>query len=152
MMPAAVRRPLLLALLLAMPACGVSTYRTERPSSRIEMRLVVPEGAEGPTFRRWSGDGELVLESRVIVSTERITEVQLHDRPDGARHIVLALDAEGRTRLADITERYRGRRLAVLVGRRVVVAPTIRNTIAEGVAHITVGDADIEAVYDAMTR
>ncbi len=115
------------------------------------MRLVAADGAEGEELPRWFSDETLRLERAAFVDASHVREVQLENRPDETRHIVLYLDPEGTTRLAEVTAANEGRRLAIVVDGRVVVAPTIRGAITEGEAHITV-DGDIEQVFDALTR
>ncbi len=136
---------------LVLCACGVGTYRVGRVTGELEMRLVAADGAEGEELPRWFSDETLRLERAAFVDASHVREVQLENRPDETRHIVLYLDPEGTTRLAEVTAANEGRRLAIVVDGRVVVAPTIRGAITEGEAHITV-DGDIEQVFDALTR
>lgn len=136
-----------LVLALAV-GCGVGTYRTARVRGEMQMRLVADNGGE-PVLR-WSSEETLALESPALLDASHVREAQLETFPDGSRHIVLYLTEEGAERLAEATRAYEGRRLAIVVGGRVVTAPTIRTPITEGEAHITV-DGDIEAVFDALT-
>lgn len=132
--------------------CGTSTYRTGNAVGRFEVRLVATREAEGERAQRFFSDEELTLESRVLLRRRDVREVQLENRPDGERHIVLYLTGRGRRRLARATRENLHRRLAILVDGRVVMAPEILTEISEGIAHIRVGDGDIEEVYEALTR
>jgi preprotein translocase subunit SecD len=141
------------AMLVMLSACGVGTYRTAEVRGQMEIRLVVREGQRGEDVSRWFSDEIVSLEPEVLVDASHVSEVQLENLPDESRHIVLYLDEIGTQRLAEVTERNPGRRLAIVIDGRVVVAPTIRTPIADGVAHITVGqDGDVEEVFDALTR
>lgn len=148
------RRSLMALLACALfAACGVGTYRTARVTGELEVRLVARSQSEGEEVARWFTGEVLRLEPRAFVDASHVREVHLEERPDGARHIVLYLDAVGTERLAEVTGAHRGRRLAIVVDGRVVVAPTIRTAITEGEAHLTVGpEGDIEQVFDALTR
>lgn len=140
------------ALSLALIAgCGVGTYRTAQVRGQMEMRLVAADGEDGEETPRWFSDEIVSLEEDAFVDSSNVREVQLENMPDDTRHIVLYLDDVGRERLAGVTREHHGRRLAIVVDGRVVVAPTIQTEITEGVAHITV-DGDIEEVFDALTR
>jgi preprotein translocase subunit SecD len=115
----------------------------------MQMRLVAEQGGE--ELPRWFSDVRLRLEPSAFVDSSHVREVQLENMPDDTRHIVLVLDEVGTERLAQVTREHQGRRLAIVVDGRIVVAPTITTEIADGVAHVTV-DGDIEQVYDALTR
>jgi preprotein translocase subunit SecD len=131
--------------------CGVGTYQTGRARGELQIRLVARPGTPGQETPRWFSDEVLTLAGDTFVDASQVREVQLEDMPDGSRHIVLYLDDTGREALAMVTREHHGRRLAVVIDRRVVIAPTITSEITEGVAHITV-DGDIEQVFDALTR
>lgn len=138
------------ALLLA--GCGVGTYRAARVTGDLEMRLVARSGQPGQDARRWIGDEVLTLEREAFVRSEHVREVQLENMPDDTRQIVLHLDDIGTARLAEVTQAHEGRRIAIVVDGRVVVAPVIRGPITEGVANITLDPEHIDAVFDALTR
>ena len=133
----------------AIAGCGVARYREARARD-LQLRFVT-SGTDGEELPRWSGEGRLRVERDVVVSARHVRVVRLEERPDGARHLVLYLDAEGQERLAEATRGGEGRRLAIVSGGRVVVAPAVRAPIADGVAHVTVGpESDIEEVFRAL--
>ncbi len=140
-----------LALLLALlPAC-VGTYRAGHVQGQLAMRLVATH--DGERVARWFTGEAVELEREALVDGSHVREVQLETFPDDSRHIVLYLDEVGTQRLAAVTRERQGRRLAIVVDGRVVVAPVIRTEITDGVAHVTVGpEGDIEQVFDALTR
>lgn len=137
-----------LALFLAV-GCGVGTYRAAQVTGEMQMRLVASEGGEPVT--RWSSDEALGLEETIFLDASHVREAHLENLPDGDRHIVLYLTADGADRLAEATRRENeGRRLAIVVDGRIVTAPTIREPITTGEAHIIVDD--IDEVFEALTR
>lgn len=138
----------LVALMLAV-GCGVGTYRAGQVTGEMQMRLVAERSGE--PVGRWFSDEVLGLEEVVFLDASHVREAHLEERPDGARHIVLHLTADGADRLAEATRVHQGRRLAIVVDGRIVAAPTIREPITTGEAHITV-DGDIDQVFDALTR
>lgn len=143
-------RAALAAIALMLGAgCGVGTYRAAHVTGEMQMRLVAE--ASGEPVGRWFSDEVLALEDAVFLDASHVREAHLENRPDGARHIVLYLRADGAERLAEATRTHEGRRLAIVVDGRVVAAPTIREPITTGEAHITV-DGDIEQVFEALTR
>ncbi|MBZ0118984.1 MAG: hypothetical protein K8H88_18455 [Sandaracinaceae bacterium] len=134
-----------------LPAGCVGRYRAARVTT-LEVRLVA-EGESGTEARRFFGEEVLRVESEVLLDATLVREAQLESFPDDTRHIVLYFDEPGRARLTAITREHAGRRLAFLVDGRIVIAPSIRAEIADGVAHLTVAPGqDIEAVFDALTR
>lgn len=137
-----------LALFLTV-GCGVGTYRAAQVTGEMQMRLVASEGGEPVT--RWSSDEALGLEETIFLDASHVREAHLESLPDGDRHIVLYLTADGADRLAEATRRENeGRRLAIVVDGRIVTAPTIREPITTGEAHIVVDD--IDEVFEALTR
>lgn len=138
---------------LALAACGVGTYRAARVTGELEMRLVAREGEPGEERARWFSGETLPLEREAFVNASDVREVHLETLPDGSQHIVLYLDTDGAARLAEVTSANRGRRLAIVIDGRIVVAPTIRTAITGGEAHVTLGpEGDIERVFEALTR
>lgn len=132
--------------------CGVATYRTRPATGQMAVRLVAQDGSEGDELTRWFGDERLSLEAAVLLDASHVEEVQLVNRPDGSRHIVLKFNEAGREQLAAVTGANIDRRLAIVVEGRIAVAPMIRHAIETGEAHITVGpDGDLDAVYNALT-
>jgi preprotein translocase subunit SecD len=137
------------AALLLTVGCGVGTYRAAQVTGEMQMRLVASEGGEPVT--RWSSDEALGLEETIFLDASHVREAHLENLPDGDRHIVLYLTADGADRLAEATRRENeGRRLAIVVDGRIVTAPTIREPITTGEAHIIVDD--IDEVFEALTR
>ena len=136
-----------LALFLAV-GCGVGTYRAAQVTGEMQMRLVASEGGEPVT--RWSSDEALGLEETIFLDASHVREAHLENLPDGDRHIVLYLTADGADRLAEATRENEGRRLAIVIDGRIVTAPTIREPITTGEAHIIVDE--IDEVFEALTR
>ena len=135
-------------------AClGVETYREGGPAPSLAIRLVADEENGGEVLPRWSGDTSemLAVEPGIVVGAEHIRHVRLLDAADGSRVLVLDLDDEGRARLHETSAASIGRRLAVVVGGRVVAAPTIRNVLTEGEAYVTVPPAELERAFEAMS-
>lgn len=146
-----ITRRLLLALVL-LTACGVGTYRSAQVRGELSMRLVARDD-QGEAVSRWFAGEQLHLDDEAIVDASHVREAQLETLPDGTQHIVLYLDEVGTQRLAAATRAHLGRRLAIVVDHRVVVAPIIRTEIDDGAAHITVGpEGDLTRVFEALTR
>lgn len=137
----------LLVVLLVTVGCGVGTYRAGQVSGELQVRLVAEDSGE--PVRRWFSDEVMGLEDAVLLDATHVREVHLEERPDGVRHIVLHLTDEGAEALSDATTAHQGRRLAIVVEGRIVAAPTIREPITTGEAHVTV-DGDIDRVFEAI--
>jgi preprotein translocase subunit SecD len=140
-----------LVALALLVACGVGTYRSGRVTGELEMRLVASEGRPGEPLRRWFTDETLRVEDEPFVQTEHVREVQLENLPDGGRQLVLYLNEVGAQRLAEVTQAHEGRRLAIVVDRRILAAPVIRGAITDGVAALSVPDEHVEEVFGALT-
>lgn len=141
----------LLVLFGVMAGCGVETYREAPPDPSIAMRFV----AEGDTpvaltLPRYD-TGELVpLEGGVLIEASHVDHVQLYAQGEGGRVVVIDLTDVGRERLREATTERVGARLAIIAGDRVIAAPVIREALTEGEAYVTIPEARIEEVWDAM--
>src|SRR5690606_35614336 len=105
----------IVAMFLAV-GCGVGTYRAAQVTGEMQMRLVASEGGEA--FTRWSSDEALALEETIFRDASHVREAHLENLPDGDRHIVLYLTADGADRLESATRENEGRRLAIVVDGR----------------------------------
>ena len=134
-----------------MTGCGVAHFRAAPLIADIEFRLIAQDehGQEVP--RRFSR-APLHVDSQVWIENTHIDEVRLLERPDGARHLVLKLNAAGQAQLSQVSHRHLNRRLAIIVNGAVVSAPRIIAAMDTNEAHITVADGHIEDVFHLLTE
>ncbi|HET7661645.1 MAG TPA: hypothetical protein VFK66_14740 [Oryzihumus sp.] len=138
-MPTAV---LAVAVALLATACGPGAdgAGSGSPTAHLELRLLT-SAAAGPCSRppltsagpgracAMSGSGTYDLGPALAAVAP--TRAEIHDDPVGPV-LVVWLDGSGRQRLADVTRQAVGRRLAVLVQGRVLVAPEVQRPVTEG--------------------
>jgi preprotein translocase subunit SecD len=132
-------------------ACGAAqSAGPNRPvgSSKVELRLIAANEAEGEKVPTWDGKVTMVVDRKVHLTDADFSEVSLGKMPDGAPAISIQLDQTASLTLEDLTAKHRGRRMAVLVGGKIVIAPTIKERIEGGKMSI-VGQspAETEAIY-----
>ncbi|MGF1469245.1 MAG: hypothetical protein ACFCGT_24245 [Sandaracinaceae bacterium] len=132
------------------PACGVARYRVAPIRADLELRLVDPAGRALP---RLDGAGEERVGPDVLLSSEHVRQVRIEETGGNApRRLFLDFNEDGRALLAQVTERHRGERIALVVDGLVVVAPRIEEPITDGVAQLAVSDDDaFETAYQALT-
>lgn len=140
--------------LMLIAGCGVEQYRERLPAPTLEIRMVASDATDAEVLPRMGGPGDemLPIERAVVVDAEHIRHVRLLDSAEGQRVIVLDLDDVGRARLEEASRGHIGGRMAVVVGGRVIAAPTIRNPLTESEAYIAVPEPVLEPAFDAMGR
>lgn len=135
--------------------CGVEQYRQRLPAHDLAIRMVAADGADAAeVLPRLSGgtDEMLIVSREVVVDADHIRSVRLLDAADGTRVIVLDLDDAGRARLEEASRAHVGGRMAIVAGRRVIAAPTIRNPLTESEAFVQVPPESLEAAFAAVGR
>ncbi len=85
-----------------------------------------------------SGEQEYVLEKRVAMQGEHISDAQMAFNQDTTEPVVnFKLDSEGARLFGDITRQNIGRPLAIVLDNQVITAPVIRSVIAGGSGEIS---------------
>jgi preprotein translocase subunit SecD len=152
------RRSLLLSLLaLTLAACGGAAAQGGAAASqpvgknRLEMRLVSATEGSGIKVPTWDGKLFMFVEPRVWLTDADVSQVTLGKMPDGAPAIAIQLDQTAMLTLEDLTLKNQGRRIAVLVDGRIVIAPTIKDKIDTGKMSIVgPSPADTQKIYERI--
>ncbi|GAA1258550.1 hypothetical protein GCM10009657_37210 [Oryzihumus leptocrescens] len=133
---------LAVAVAFLVTACGPGTdgAGSGSPAAQLELRLLtsVEDGpCSGPPLtspgpgRACALSGSETYDLGPALAGVAPIRAEIHDDPLG-QVLVVWLDGSDRPRLADVTRRAVGRRLAVLVQGRVLVAPEVQRPITEG--------------------
>lgn len=85
-----------------------------------------------------SGEQDYVLEKRVAMRGERISDAQMAFNQDTSEPVVnFKLDSDGTRLFAEMTRQNVGRPLAIVLDNQVITAPVIRSVIAGGSGEIS---------------
>lgn len=85
-----------------------------------------------------AGEQEYLLEKRIAMQGEHISDAQMSFNPDTAEPVVnFKLDTEGSRLFGDMTRQNIGRPLAIVLDNQVITAPVIRSVIAGGSGEIS---------------
>lgn len=84
-----------------------------------------------------SKDGELSLQPSIVVSGDMIADARAVTDQQGRSVVRFRLTPEGASRFAAVTRANVGRRMAILVDGKVMVAPVIRDQINGGTGEIS---------------
>ena len=117
-----------------------------------ELRAVL-DGASGIDFTLPGGE-QLLLAPQALLDASSIDVASLVESDFGAPAIAVRMTAEGTDRLAALSHEYLGRRLAILLRGRLVMAPLVHSPITGGELHISGSFApgEAEAVVDAINQ
>lgn len=145
---------LALALAIVAAGCGAGLGSVTQPgTSKLELRLITANEAEGFKVPTWDGKLTMVVEKRVPLNDRDVETVKLSKLPDGAPAIDLQFDQTAALTLEDVTGKNVGRRMALLVDGKIVIAPTIKERITGG--HMTLMGPDAAAtktIYDRIKK
>jgi preprotein translocase subunit SecD len=150
----------LLALLVAgaLGGCGAAAAGGGAAASqpvgkdKLELRLISQNEAQGTKVPTWDGKFQMSVDGRVWLTQADIKEIKLGKLPDGAPAIDIQLDQTATLVLEDLTLKNKGRKLAVLVDGKIVIAPVIKDIIEGGKMSITgPSPADTAAIYKRIT-
>jgi|GEM_PF-2185908 len=140
------RRALLAGAACALLACA---HAARGPRYRsLELRLVNETG--GAAFPQWDGSGAMALEPDILFSGKDFASIEASHGGDDKRAPSLALHftKEAADRFTQLTSRMSGRKLAVVVGSKVVTAPKILHPITTGLFEITgPSETDVREMY-----
>jgi hypothetical protein len=126
---------------LRQPDASVS--QTDTPAaSRLAFRLVVENaGADDATVEMLADPdapadgGAIAVRLESLLDQTAIADVApQRDLQTGARSVRLTMSDQGARRLQEITSQNIGRRIAIVLDGRVLIAPTIRSAIARDVS------------------
>jgi preprotein translocase subunit SecD len=123
------------------------TSRAERYRN-LEIRLVSETG--GGNFPLWKETGELALNPEVLFTGKDFADIEASHGGDDNKTPSLALHftPEASAKFTEVTTRFSGRRLAVVVDGKVVTAPKILHPIITGLFEITgSSESDVREMY-----
>jgi preprotein translocase subunit SecD len=144
----------LLALVLFCAGCGAALGSVTQPgTAKLELRLIAKNEADGIKVTTWDGKVTMSVEKSAPLTDRDVDKVKLSKMPDGKPAIDLMLDQTAALTLEDITSKNIGRRMAVLVSGKIVLAPTIKEKIEGG--HMTIAgfsEADTNAIYERIKK
>jgi len=145
-----------LALTLAVLAagCGGALASVAQPgTSKLELRLIATNPADGFKVPTYDGKVTMDVEKRVQLTDRDVAEVKRRKLPDGSPAVDLVFDQTASLTLEDITAKNIGRSMAVLVDGKIVIAPKIKERISEG--HMTMAGFDAaqaDAIYARLKK
>jgi preprotein translocase subunit SecD len=144
----------LFALALAVAGCGAALGGVTQPgTAKLELRLIATNEAAGFKVTTWDGKTSVFVEKRAPLNDRDVASVKLSKLPDGAPSIDLLFDQTASLTLEDLTSKNIGRRMAILVAGKVVIAPTIKERIEGG--HMTLAGfnaADTADIYGKIKK
>jgi preprotein translocase subunit SecD len=149
-------RATVLATVLAIFAagCGGALSAVTQPgTSKLELRLIAVNEADGFKVPTWDGKVTMVVEKRTYLNEKDVEKVKRSKLPDGSPSIDLVFDQTASLTLEDITAKNQGRSLAILVDGKIVIAPKIKERISEG--HMTLAGFDAaqaDAIYARIKK
>lgn len=119
-------------------AWSASAQSGAKSRAKFEVRLAEDKPGKGLTEAPVEGDRarkiflhkEVILSAKDIASAKAITV-------DGKPAIDVSFSSAGTKALKDLTRASAGKRLAIILDGKVLMAPIIRDGITEGKAHIT---------------
>ena len=114
-----------------------SEFSADKPIA-IEFKLVVDNSNEEQLSL---GDEILILLSQQDVKSSELSVVELSNTVT----ILFHLTEDGKKKLLDLTTKYTGRRLAIFIDGKFIIAPVIRETIRSGSLAITGNITEEEA-------
>ncbi len=145
---------LVFALTVFAAGCGAALGSVTQPgTSKVELRLITANEADGYKVPTWDGKVTMVVEKRAPLNDRDVSAVKLAKLPDGTVSIDLQFDQTAALTLEDITSKNIGKRMAILVSGKIVTAPTIKEKISGGVVALTGPDAAAtKAIYDLIKK
>jgi len=141
-------------VLLATAGCGASLHQVTQPgTSRLELRLVATNEAEGFKVPTWDGKASFVVEKTAALTDRDIERVRLSKLPDGSPAIEIQFDQTASLALEDLTLKNIGRRLCILVGGKAVIAPAIKERVNGGSVTIAgFSEAETTSIYNVIKK
>ena len=131
--------------------CGAGLAAVTQPgTAKIELRLIAKNEADGFKVPTWDGKLFMFVEKQAPLTDRDVETVRLAKLPTGAPAINLQLDQTASLALEDITLKNVGRRLAILVDGKIVIAPTIKERITGG--SMTVAGFDATQTANIFAR
>ncbi len=148
------RTATLIALAIFAAACGAGLASVTQPgASKLELRLIAPNEAEGFKVPTWDGKTTLLVEKRAPLTERDVSTVKLSKLPDGSPVVDVMFDQTAALTLEDITTKNVGKRMALLVNGKVVTAAIIKEKITGGVVALQGPDANAtKAIYDLIKK
>ena len=149
------RAPALAITLTVLAAgCGAALGAVTQPgSSKLELRFIAANEADGFKVPTWDGKVTMVVDKRVYLTDKDVDKVKRSKLPDGSPSIDLMFDQTASLTLEDITSKNIGRTVAILVDGKIVIAPKIKERIEGG--HMTLAGFDAaqaDAIYARIKK
>ena len=123
------------ATAIAIALCSLTSSFAEEgneaSTSRFEIRLAESEpGDELTEAEMVGGDEKVYLHKTVLLSNRDIADAKVVSDAVGQPAIAITFTDDGATKMLQVTERNEGKRLAIVVNRKVISAPRIVATIS----------------------
>jgi preprotein translocase subunit SecD len=142
------------ALVVVAAGCGGALSSVSQPgTAKLELRLIAANEADGFKVKTWDGKETMTVEKRAYLNEKDLDSVKLAKMPDGSPSINLVFDQTAALTLEDITAKNKGRRMAILVEGKIVIAPSIKERISGG--HVTLAGLDAaqtQSIYDKLKK
>jgi preprotein translocase subunit SecD len=125
-------------LCLGCLALAAGAQSGDKSGVKFEMRLAEIEPGKGLTVATVEGSNRKIYLHKEAALTNKDIASALVSTDEGNKPAVdVRLTPEGAQKLAKLTEQNSGKPLAIMLGGKVIFAPTIRDTISDGKAVIT---------------
>lgn len=125
----------------------VEDYATQNNYNKRTSILLYQEDLD-PVSKKVVGRTPFILEKRPALSGEFVRDARVgFNQADNQPYVSLSFDSEGTDRFASITQRHKGRRMAIVLDNKVQSAPVIRETIRGGEASIS-GNFTVQTAGD----
>ena len=121
-------RVLLVSVVAVMLWSGCKTNKI--PYKNVEFRLVTSTGKKA--YPSWDGKKKFFLTMNAFVESKDIAEIKANKD----KELTVVLNKRGRDMLAKITEKNAGKRIALVVSGKVLLAPAIKAKITSGINRI----------------
>lgn len=142
----------LLALLL-FPGPVASQPASRPATDRFQIRLVVDDAADGEAMADPANEEQsLYVAPEVLLDETALAAVGPVMSDDGKLGILIALTDAGAERMREFTTAHVGRRLALILDDRVLLAPTIQSPVSQHIllAFGNASDAERQRVLERL--
>jgi preprotein translocase subunit SecD len=134
-------------LVFTMSACTADTKRL--PNGKPVSFKLVKDVREADSSSMKNSDST-DLESEVLLSEKDIAEVYAENDGYGRPSMIIKFTADGSKKLADVTEKFRGRNMAIVFENKIILSARIIESI--GIGSLRVSGSFTQKEIDDMVK
>ncbi len=145
-----------LAILLVVGGC-TRAPQAEKPNPAAAPRFGLFAASEEakPGYREarvQMGDDRVYYAGEPVITGMHVSDARVEKDAQGRSQVLITFTAAGRTQFAEFTRNHVKERLAIVVDGRVLLAPRIKNEIADGSVLITgaLTEQEFERIAEAI--